>query len=474
MGVAVQLAQLLEKVYAAAQLVQSNRAASSRLSSRFKASQAALIQSATKSPTVAAAADALLSEVLAYLQKLNIKEPLLLFEAHANTVSTFKRFNEELLRLIGEVSALSVQQQKAENLQDARSDFDLAQAINRQTLSADAAKLANKQLQLRASAVGFTGFVEVDFDTLELGRSLGEGSFGSVYRSQWCDMLVAVKEANSRALDATIIKLLRNELRVHASAEALHERIVQFHGACTVHPDFALVMEYAPFGSLYDLLHSDDGNQHQLQLTLQVRIQMLTDVAVAVSHLRNHSIVHGDIKTSNVLVFKDNRAKLCDFGLATVYSSVRASSRQRDPQLCGTPGYMAPEILEGETAITFSSDVYSYSMVMYEMITNRLPYSGMQQRVIDMQVLLGLRPAVADDSIVVGCSVFKPLMEQCWQRIPQERPDFNTIVNSISCIATETCAAVEVEGECTELLTIQGTLVHEFKLASLVITGAYI
>jgi serine/threonine protein kinase len=176
------------------------------------------------------------------------------------------------------------------------------------------------------------------------------------------------------------------------------------------------------------LLHSEDFEFERTQLTTQQRLQILHDITVGIRHLHIHKIVHGGIKSNNALLFDGRRVKLGDFGLSKVYGSVRASSR-RDTANCGTPGYMAPEVLDGDTSITCESDIYSVSFVMFEVITQTLPYAGMLERQIDRQVTAGRRPVIAN--MIDGCEVIKPLINECWSHDAKLRPTADSVVNSI-------------------------------------------
>jgi serine/threonine protein kinase len=276
------------------------------------------------------------------------------------------------------------------------------------------------------------GFVEIDYRCLNMGRQLGHGTFGLVYKSTWQGKDVAVTYFNTRALDAATIKALRRELRVHASPAVQHERIIALYGASTVAPHYTLVIEYAPYGSLYDLLHGEHNSDERAKPTATVRTKILADIAEAMQHLHNNKIVHGDIKSSNALVCDaEYRIKVCDFGFATVNTSLSTMSN-KDPKLCGTPGYMAPEILNGETSSTYRSDVYSYGMVVYEVITETLPFAGISVRAIDNQVCAGKRPVITDDILIEGCTVLQQLMEQCWHQSVILRPDVDAIMQAFS------------------------------------------
>jgi serine/threonine protein kinase len=159
---------------------------------------------------------------------------------------------------------------------------------------------------------------------------------------------------------------------------------------------------------------------------------MLYDIAAPLHHLHNNSIVHGDVKPTNMLLFNDHRIKLCDFGLSTVINSVGAQSTNGD-QPRGTAGYIAREvIISSSSSITPISDVYSYGMVMYEVITGIKPYTGLKFDTICFKTVQGEHPAVTADSIYKGCRWVQPIMEKCWQHDAAIRPDFDEVLNAMN------------------------------------------
>jgi serine/threonine protein kinase len=301
------------------------------------------------------------------------------------------------------------------------------QVINRELLTkpGEADKI-NRKLQMNAKP-DYTGFVEIKYSSIHVGIPLGSGAFGAVFSAKHGGSTVAIKIVNGNTLDAAGTRALRRELRVLTSEKAKHHNIIEVYGACTVAPKYALVMELAPNGTLHDLLYSADKQTERSQMTSDQRLQVLYDIAAALQYLHSNSIVHGDVKPSNALLFNDHRVKICDFGLSTVINSVSAQSSM-GTQPRGTAGYIALEVLS-TSRITPASDAYSYSMVMYEVITGTKPYAGLAFEAIYTQLLQGAHPAVTVDSVYAGCRCVQPLMEKCWQHDAATRPVFDEIVH---------------------------------------------
>jgi tRNA A-37 threonylcarbamoyl transferase component Bud32 len=422
--------QLCKFIYAAADAVKSHKQLSKRLKERVQRLEQPLMHKVQKVPAFASVAEELLLAIHAFLEEHRRKKVIERFLYYQQITASFAEFRERLNELVADSQFVEAEAAQVDVLQAELDDFEAQQVINREQLSPSRAQTVNKQLQSEAPKE-FTGFTEIDYDSIVFGGELGGGSFGVVHKGTWRRMAVAVKVANCRSLDEATIQALRKELRVHASPQAVHPGIVALYGACTVAPNFALVMEYAPYGTLYDLLHSSSDNhaQQRQSLTSAVRVQMLHDIAVALQHLHRHGIVHADIKTCNALVFEQQRVKICDFGLAAVNSSVSESSRSA---VRGTPGYMAPEVLSGSAVATAASDVYSYSMVLYEVLFGRKAYSNLNQRQIDVKVMSGERPAVTANGVRADCAPLVQLMQQCWQQEAKQRPHLPSITDELN------------------------------------------
>jgi serine/threonine protein kinase len=145
-----------------------------------------------------------------------------------------------------------------------------------------------------------------------------------------------------------------------------------------------MVMEYMYFGSLYDLLHNES-----MFLDLRLLVGMLQDIASGLRFLHSCSpaILHGDLKSHNILVDNKFRAKLSDFGCGRLRADKGVAHKSegcRNPttnsphktslKALGTPFWMAPELLRGDTGNTMESDVYSFGIVMYEIFSRKEPY----------------------------------------------------------------------------------------------------
>lgn len=135
-----------------------------------------------------------------------------------------------------------------------------------------------------------------------------------------------------------------------------------------------IVMEYLGGGTLRDWLRTHD------RLPGTDILSVATQVADAIDFAHSRGVIHRDIKPGNILFEStpQGRVALGDFGIARILGAVERDITAAGGEFVGTPGYIAPEVLEGRE-ITFASDIYSFATVLYEMIAGRIPFDEFQE-----------------------------------------------------------------------------------------------
>ncbi|XP_032077666.1 interleukin-1 receptor-associated kinase 4 isoform X2 [Thamnophis elegans] len=233
---------------------------------------------------------------------------------------------------------------------------------------------ANNSRQLNDTGLKSFLFYELkritnNFDDQTLstgGNKIGEGGFGVVYKGCINGQTVAVKKLTALA-DISIEDLKKQfEQEIKIMGKCQHENLVELLGFSNDFNQPCLVYDYMPNGSLLDRLACLD-NSPPIPWDTRCNIAFGTSNGIAFLHENNH--IHRDVKSANILLTETFVPKLSDFGLAR--ASVRFTHTILTDRIVGTAAYMAPEALRGE--ITPKSDVFSFGVVLLEIITGLSP-----------------------------------------------------------------------------------------------------
>ncbi|CAL1404494.1 unnamed protein product [Linum trigynum] len=202
---------------------------------------------------------------------------------------------------------------------------------------------------------------------------LGEGGFGHVYKGILPDnTLVAIKKPKDSIDKAqTINQEFQHEIAIVSQVN--HVNVVKVVGLCLETKLPLLVYEFIPNGTLFDHIHKQ---RSKVMSTWKHRLRIATEIAQALDYLHslaNPPIIHGDIKSTNILLDEGFRAKVADFGASVLIYPDQTTAVLNKIQ--GTLGYLDPEYLvTGD--LTPMSDVYSFGVVMVELLTGEKPYGS--------------------------------------------------------------------------------------------------
>jgi serine/threonine protein kinase len=215
-----------------------------------------------------------------------------------------------------------------------------------------------------------------------LDELIAEGGFAQVYRAYDTELqrTVAVKIPKPSKLGSKD-DFLAEARRV---ARLKHDSIVPVHDVGIEGDTCFIVTEYVEGGSLADRLVSGKVPREQA-------LRWVSEIADALEYAHLNGVIHRDVKPANVLIDHHGRALLADFGIA--HSANKTGSFA--PSL-GTLRYMSPEQLEGK-ASDHRSDLYSLGVVLYEVMTGRIPYSSSEPNVLRKEIVLGKPSAWPSD-----------------------------------------------------------------------------
>uniref|UniRef100_A0A804PT82 Protein kinase domain-containing protein n=3 Tax=Zea mays TaxID=4577 RepID=A0A804PT82_MAIZE len=266
-------------------------------------------------------------------------------------------------------------------------------------------------------------------EDLEELRELGSGTFGTVYHGKWRGSDVAIKRIKKSCFTGRSSELERLAHEFWREAEILsklhHPNVVAFYGVVKDGPGgtLATVTEFMVNGSLRHVLQRKDK-----YLDRRKRLIIAMDAAFGLEYLHSKNIVHFDLKCDNLLVnLKDQSRPICkvgDFGLSKIKRNTLVSGGVR-----GTLPWMAPELLNGSSnKVSEKVDVFSFGIVMWEILTGEEPYANMHYGAIIGGIVNNtLRPHVP-----ASCDPeWRRLMEQCWAPDPAQRPAFTEIAGRL-------------------------------------------
>ncbi|CAH8391655.1 unnamed protein product [Eruca vesicaria subsp. sativa] len=204
---------------------------------------------------------------------------------------------------------------------------------------------------------------------------IGEGSYGRVYYATLDDgVAVALKKLDVAPEEAESDAEFLSQVSMVSRLK--HENLIQLLGFCVDGNLRVLAYEFATMGSLHDILHGRKGVQGaQPGPTLDwiTRVKIAVEAARGLEYLHEKSqppVIHRDIRSSNILLFEDYKAKIADFNLSN--QAPDNAARLHSTRVLGTFGYHAPEYaMTGQ--LTQKSDVYSFGVVLLELLTGRKP-----------------------------------------------------------------------------------------------------
>jgi serine/threonine-protein kinase len=244
----------------------------------------------------------------------------------------------------------------------------------------------------------------------EIIEELGKGGMGIVYkgRDPFIERNVAIKVLNESML--AIPEFNQRFLReARAAGNISHENITTVYDAGQEGERLYIVMEYLEGRELRDLIEFGET------ISLEEKIDYAIQICRGLKKAHDCGIIHRDVKPENIFITDDDVVKLMDFGIA----KPSASNLTLTQTIMGTPHYMSPEQVKG-TDIGKSSDIFSFGVLFYELLTNRRPFTGDRIESIMYKIVNDEPDEIVLEERLIGEKLYK-IVSKCLAKKPIDR-----------------------------------------------------
>lgn len=322
-----------------------------------------------------------------------------------------------------------------QGLKRVHNNYSVAASVNRgkvsHGLSDDA--LARALMDPQYVTQGLENYDEwtIDLRKLNMGPAFAQGAFGKLYKGTYNGEDVAIKllERPENDLERAHSMEQQFQQEVMMLARLKHPNIVRFIGACRKPMVWCIVTEYAKGGSVRQFL----TKRQNRSVPLKLAVKQALDVARGMEYVHGLNLIHRDLKSDNLLIAADKSIKIADFGVARIEVQTEGMTPET-----GTYRWMAPEMIQ-HRPYTQKVDVYSFGIVLWELITGMLPFQNMTAVQAAFAVVnKGVRPTIPNDCL----PVLAEIMSRCWDPNPDVRPPFTEVVRMLEAAETEIMTTV--------------------------------
>ncbi|WZZ82749.1 hypothetical protein YC2023_103321 [Brassica napus] len=288
--------------------------------------------------------------------------------------------------------------------------------------------LAQALMDTRYPTQGLASYEEwtIDLRKLHMGPPFAQGAFGKLYKGTYNGEDVAIKILERPENSPEKAQFMEQQFQQEVSmlANLKHQNIVRFIGACRKPMVWCIVTEYAKGGSVRQFL----TKRQNRAVPLKLAVKQALDVARGMAYVHGRNFIHRDLKSDNLLISADKSIKIADFGVARIEVQTEGMTPET-----GTYRWMAPEMIQ-HRAYNQKVDVYSFGIVLWELITGLLPFQNMTAVQAAFAVVnRGVRPTVPNDCL----PVLSEIMTRCWDANPEVRPCFLEVVSLLEAAETE-------------------------------------
>ncbi|CAN4094568.1 unnamed protein product [Withania somnifera] len=277
-------------------------------------------------------------------------------------------------------------------------NYSVAASVNRgrisNRLSSDALVQAFIDPRVPTIGLGMYDVWTIDFRRLTVGQAFAQGAFGKLYKGIYNGEDVAIKllERPEHDLERAHSMEQQFQQEVMMLATLKHPNIVRLIGACRKPTVWCIVTEYARGGSVRQFL----TRRHNRVVPLKLAVKQALHVARGMEYVHGLNLIHRDLKSDNLLIAADKSIKIADFGVARIEMLTEGMTPET-----GTYRWMAPEMIQ-HRPYTQKVDVYSFGIVLWELITGMLPFQNMTAVQSAFAVVnKGIRPTIPDDCLPV-------------------------------------------------------------------------
>ncbi|CAH2285244.1 tyrosine- kinase Lyn isoform X1 [Pelobates cultripes] len=264
---------------------------------------------------------------------------------------------------------------------------------------------------------------EIPRDSIKMVKKLGAGQFGEVWMGFYNNNTkIAVKTLKPGTMS---VQAFMQEANLMKTLQ--HDKLVRLYAVVSKEEPIYIITEFMAKGSLLDFLKSDEGGK----VLLPKLIDFSAQIAEGMAYIERKNYIHRDLRAANVLVSESLMCKIADFGLARVIedNEYTAGEGAKFPIK-----WTAPEAINFG-CFTIKSDVWSFGVLLYEIITfGKIPYPGMTNADVMSALQRGYRMPRTE-----SCpEELYDIQKQCWKEKPEERPTFEYLQSVLDDFYTAT------------------------------------
>lgn len=257
----------------------------------------------------------------------------------------------------------------------------------------------------------------INYNKLAVKESIGKGQVGDYSRGIWKSKEVAIKVlVNQKLREPDYISLISD---VSLLSKTHHPNLLTVYGVCLKKNNISIILDYVANGSLRDILNSDKAIPYDK--IVKVAAQVASGMQFLTSQSDEQLRIHDNFKSNNILVTNDWQVKITDYGQTNIKDLARTMTS------ISSVAWTAPEALTGDK-ITTKSSVYSFGIILWEMVSRKVPYFGEHPLKVVTKITNGFRPPIPSD-----CPInLKTMIENCWAVDPHQRPSWHVLATDLS------------------------------------------